>query len=130
MSKYQSAFSVAELLAFNGNALLKVFNDLLCYLDESRSVMYVELDLSTAFDFIDHQFLFEILANKNDLQTVVLLFIENYLSHRSQQLIINECLSGDVKIKRGVPQGWFLCPLFFLLHAAFRRQAERTGNKL
>ena len=48
-----------------------------------HSVIYIGLDLSAAFDIIDYQFLFEILAKKIGLQLVVLLFIKNYLSHRS-----------------------------------------------
>ena len=43
MSKYQSAFRCSHSTE---TALLKVFNDLLCYLDESRAVMYIGLDLS------------------------------------------------------------------------------------
>ena len=61
MSKYQSAFRNSHSTEM---ALLEVFYDLLCYLDESHSVMYIELDLSAAFDIIDHQFLFEILAKR------------------------------------------------------------------
>ena len=83
--------------------VVKVFNDLLCYLDESRSVMYIGLDLSTAFDIVDHQFLFEILAKKNGLQSVVLLVISNNLSNCSQHVVINGCLS--VEVKTGLPQG-------------------------
>ena len=74
--------------------------------------MYIGFDLSAAFD-IDHQFLFEILAKRIGLQSVVLLFIKNYLSHCSQQAIINGCLSGDVKVNTGVPQGSVLGPLLF-----------------
>ena len=55
-------------------------------MDESRSVMHIGLDLSAAFAIIDYQFLFAILAKRIGLQSVVLLFIENYLSNRSQQL--------------------------------------------
>ena len=88
-SKYQSAFRCSHSME---TALLKVFNEILCYLDESRSVMYVGLDLSAAFD-IDHQLLFEILVKKIGLQSVVLLFIKIYLSNRSQQVILNGCLS-------------------------------------
>ena len=65
-SKYQSAFRCSHSME---TALLKVFNEILCYLDESRSVMYVGLDLSAAFD-IDHQFLFEILSKKIGCVTV------------------------------------------------------------
>ena len=110
MSKYQSAYRCSHSTE---TALLEVFNDLLCYLDESHAVMYIGLDFSAAFDIIDHHFLFEILAKKIGLQSVVLLFIENYLSHRSQQVIINGCLSGDVKVKTGVLQGSVLVPLLF-----------------
>ena len=83
--------------------------------------MYTNLDLSTAFIIIIHQFLFKILAKKIGLQSVVLLFIENFHSHRSQEFIIVGPLSGDNKIKRVLQQGSVLGPLpFFLLHA-FRR---------
>ena len=116
MSKYQSAFRCSHSTEM---ALLKVLNDHLCYLDESRSVMYIGVDLSAAFDIIDHQFLSEILAKRIGLQSVVLLFIKNYLSHRSQQIIINRCLSGDVKVKTGVPQGSVLVPLLFPVTCCF-----------
>ena len=107
MSKYQSASHSTE------TALLKVFNDLLCYLDELNSVMYIGLDLSAAFDIIDPLFLVEILAKRIGLQSALLLFIKNYLSHCLQQVIINGCLSGDVKVKTGVPQESVLGPLLF-----------------
>ena len=64
-------------------ALLKVYNDIPCYLDDSLSVMYIGLDLSAAFDIIDHQFLFEILAKMIGLQSVVLLFIKKLESFES-----------------------------------------------
>ena len=66
-------------------------------------MMYIGLDLSLAFVIFDHQFLFEILAKRIGLQSVVLLFIKNYLLHRLQQVIINVCVSGDVKFKTDVP---------------------------
>ena len=109
-SKNQSAFRCSHSTETD---LLKVFNDLLCYLDESRCVKYIGFDLSAAFDIIYHQFLFEILMKKIGLQSVALLFIKIYLSNRSQQVIINGCLSGDVKVKTGVSQGSVLGPLLF-----------------
>ena len=93
-NKYEAAF---RCLHSTETALLKVFYDLFCYLDESRSVMYIGLDLSRAFDIINHQFSIEILAETIGLQSVMFLFIENYLSNHSQQVIIHGCLSGDVK---------------------------------
>ena len=43
----------------------------------------------------------------------MLLIIENYLSHSLQQIIIKGCLSDDIKVKTGVPQGLDLGPLLF-----------------
>ena len=107
MSNYQSDFRCSRSTK---TALLKVFTDLLCYLDESKSVIYIGIDLSAA---IDHQFLFEILAKRIGLQSVVLLFIRYYLSHRSQQVIIIGYICGDDKGKTDVPQGSVLGPLLF-----------------
>ena len=95
-------------------ALLKLFNDLFCYMDESRFMMYIGLDLSAAFDIIDHQFLIEI-AKKIGLHSVVSIFIESYLPNRSPQVIITECLSGDVTVETGVPQESILDSLVFLV---------------
>ena len=69
-SKYQSAFRCSHSTE---TALLKVFNDLLCYLDESCSVMCIGLDLSAVIDIIDHQFLNEILSKRIGLQSFMLL---------------------------------------------------------
>ena len=93
--------------------MLKIFNELLCYQDQLHSVMYSGLGLSATFDIFDHQFLFEILAKSIGLQTVMLLFIKDYHLHCSQQIIINGCHSGDVKVKTGVPQAPVLGPLLF-----------------
>ena len=45
------------------------------------------------------------------MQSAVLLITKNYLWSRSQQVIINDYLSGDVKVKTGVPQRMVLGPL-------------------
>ena len=109
MSKYQRAFCCS---LSTETALLEFFNDLFCYLDELCCVMYIYigLDLSAAYDIIDNQFFFEILVKKIGLQSVLLLFIQNYLSNLSQQVIIKGCLSGVVNVKTGVPQGSVLGP--------------------
>ena len=100
MGNYPSGFRCSHSTE---TALLKVFIDLLCYLEESHSVMYIGLDLSAALDIVDLQLLFEILAKRIGLKSVMLLFIKNYLSNRSQEVIMNGCLSDDVKVKTGVP---------------------------
>ena len=81
MSKYQSAFRCSHSTE---TALFKVFYGPLCYVDESRSVMYIGLDSSAAFGNIDHQFIFEISVKRIGLQSVVLMSIKKKLSHHSR----------------------------------------------
>ena len=107
--------------------LLKIFNEILCSQDQLHSVIHSGLGLSTTFDIFDHQFLFEILAKSIGLQTVVLLFIKNYHLHCSQQIIINGCHSGDVKVKTGVPQASVPGPLLF---SCYMLPLEENWKKL
>ena len=117
-SKYQSAFPCSHSTE---PALLEIFNDLLCYLDELRSLMYIGLYLSPAFDIIDHHILFEILVKRIRLQSVVLLFFENYLSNRSQQVIIIDVFLVMLKLRWVCHKGHFLGIYFFLVTCCFRR---------
>ena len=57
LSAYRTAHS-------KGSALLKVQNDVLRQLDNRHGVVLVVLDLSAAFDTIDHSNLFELLENR------------------------------------------------------------------
>ena len=62
-------------------ALLKVLNYLRFYLNESRALMCIGLDLSAVSDIIDNQFLFEILNKKIGLHHVVSLFTKCFPSN-------------------------------------------------
>ncbi len=72
------------------------------------------LDLSKAFDTIDHK----ILADKlkfYGIRGVVLKWFESYLSNRKQVVLFNCIISEEMAITCGVPQGSILGPLLFLL---------------
>ena len=73
-------------------ALLRVQNDLLLSVDEHGGVILVLLDLSAAFDTIDHQKLLKTLEEKFGVQGDVLKWIKSYLSDRKQSVNIR----GDI----------------------------------
>ena len=75
----------------------------------------VLLDLSAAFDTIDHSNLFDILEKYVGITGDALQLIKSYFSDRSQSTRIESIMSDIVHIICGVPQGSVLGPLKFCI---------------
>ena len=67
-------------------ALLRVRNDLLCILDERKAAILVLLDLSAAFDTIDHTIMLTSLRDRFGITATCLAWFESYLVNRSQRI--------------------------------------------
>ena len=65
-------------------ALLKVKNDLLMAMDKGQVTLLVLLDLSSAFDTVEHEILLERLRSTIGLRGKVLSWFDSYLKGRSQ----------------------------------------------
>ena len=75
------------------------------------------LDLSAAFDTIDHRVLFERLENIIGVAGIALSWFKSFLDERSQQIQIGDVRSlVSVLLFFGVPQGSVLGPLLFLIY--------------
>jgi hypothetical protein len=75
----------------------------------------VFLDLSKAFDTLDHQTLFTKLDHYG-IRGMALQWIKSYFYDRRHYVQFNEISSTNNNIICGVPQGSILGPLFFLLY--------------
>ena len=64
-------------------ALLRLQNDLLCALDAKKEVVLVLLDLSAAFDTLDHQILLERMQTRYAVSGTALKWFESYISDSS-----------------------------------------------
>ena len=73
------------------------------------------LDLSSAFDLVDHDYLLKKLQIYG-IQSDSLQWIDSYLKHRRQAVWIDNVLSEFLDCEIGVPQGSNLGPLFFLIY--------------
>ena len=97
-------------------ALLKVTNDLLTAMDNNDVSILTLLDLSAAFDTIDHEILLSRLQNTFGFEGTVLSWFRSYLTGRRQYVSINGKKSLATDVPYGVPQGSVLGPILFILY--------------
>ena len=61
------------------------------------------LDLSAAFDTVDHSILINRLHSYFGIAGTALGFFQSYLSGRTQSVLIGDCVSPSVDVNTGVP---------------------------
>ena len=95
---------------------VKMFNDILKEMDEGCTVALLLLDMSAAFDTIDHSLLLSLLSDSYGIDGNVLEWFRSYLCHRSCSVNINNTFSDFICLLFGVPQGSILGPILFILY--------------
>jgi hypothetical protein len=99
-------------------AVLKVLSDILLALDSGDLAVLTLLDLSAAFDSVDHETLLGRLQQSYGLEGTVFDWFRSYLSGRTQCVHSLSTKSAPSAVLHGVPQGSVLGPILFTLYVA------------
>lgn len=110
---YQSGYKKLHSVE---TVLLKITNDIYLSKENKKYTALCLIDLSAAFDTIDHTILLEILRKKLKLKEPVLNWLKSFLTNRQQSVIINNSKSSKKQLLFGVPQGTILGPKIFSLY--------------
>jgi hypothetical protein len=97
-------------------ALLKVTSDILTALDDGKVSVLTLLDLSAAFDTIDHAILLQRLKTDYGCSGSVLSWFESYILDRTQAVMVDGQMSVSASLSFGVPQGSVLGPVLFIMY--------------
>ena len=86
-------------------------------LESGQEARIVQIDFSAAFDRINHLGILCKLCSVG-IGGSVLSILTQFLSNRSQHVMVDGCQSNLVKVISGVLQGSILGPFLFLLHTS------------
>ena len=112
-NSYQSAYKAGHSTE---TALLGIKNDIHISLSKGMPTALVLLDLSAAFDTIDHKGLLQCLCSWFGFTDVVHSWFSSYISGRKQSVKVGNTQSDSADLKFGVPQGSVLGPILFSLY--------------
>ena len=103
-------------------ALIRIVNDMLRALDDGNVVMVALLDLSAAFDVVDHGIFLSRMKNSQGIDGAALDWLTSYLKDRTQQVTVNGHVSKSNNLDCGFPQGSRIGP------QAYKKYTEPLGT--
>ena len=113
MSPYQSAYRPCHSTE---TVLLRLCNDISVARGKRLLTCAVMLDLSAAFDTVNHLYLLNRLSKSYNFSGVVLKWFSSYLENREQIVCVNTYQSRPYPLLYGVPQGSVLGPRLYSLY--------------
>ena len=82
-------------------------------IDNQKCVALLLLDMSAAFDTVDHKILLERMSERFGIKDKVLKWFQSYLQNRTQTVVIDGVKSITKDLNWGVTQGSVLGPILY-----------------
>ena len=114
LPKFQSAYRAQHSTE---TALVCLYNDMVGIIDRREVGALVLLDMSSAFDTIDHDIMIDVLQRRFDIHDAALAWFRSYFADRTQIVVAGPSSSAVVALAAGVPQGSVLGPRSFVAYA-------------
>jgi hypothetical protein len=105
LEPFQSAY---RELHSTETALLRVKSDIMHAIDDNKAVAVVLLDLSAAFDTVDHQIWLNRLCHTFGIRGKALAWISSYLQDRSFRVCTGDVSSSPTSLSYGIPKDLWL----------------------
>ena len=115
MPDYQSAYRKFYSCE---TVLVKLVNDILWAMEHQKILPLVYIDLSAAFDMVDHEILEQVLKNEYRINGTVLQWYKTYIRPRGFKVNIHEEYSDEIDLPFAVAQGSCMGPYLFVLYCS------------
>ena len=99
-------------------ALIKLMDDLLWTMENQKITALMAIDLSAAFDTVDHDVLLQVLNVKFGIGEKALDWFDSYLRPRSCKVNVKAAYSHEKDLAFSVPQGSCAGPVLYLAYAS------------
>ena len=109
-------------------SLIKLVNDILLAMDRQEVTALTALDLSAAFDTVDHEILIEVLEHQFGTANVALNWFKTYLYPRKFIVDIDGHHSKEIDLKFSVPEGNLAGPILYLAYTSTLRYVIPDTN--
>ena len=95
--------------------LVQLTDDVAQSLHKNIGTDIIYFDFAKAFDTVSHDIILRKLKQKFNIDGRLLKFLQDYLAHRRQKLILDNVSSNILKVNSAAPQGSILGPLLFII---------------